>query len=241
MKVPSSRTPSAPAQPLSRRHFIESSLAGSVAGALAVWGPRAPRAPGGERPRAGARPAAAAAPFSYTAPGRIPLHAAVLDERFAEGVAFGQAARDYGLPTRALRGDVTDLWYRELYPLWKERAAPLAGLTAYAALFCLEQLAWDHRLRVIYRAAHRVLANGAVEHLVSAPEEIAVPALRQAPADWPRDLASMMARIESERGWTQLPPAQRPLERAHAGADAVVSLYSWVIARPGHMGSGAAQ
>lgn len=164
-------------------------------------------------------------------PRDVPLYAALFDERYAEALRFGEAARERGLSARGVRGDVTDLWYRELYPLWKAHPVPLAGLTAYAALFCLEQLAWDHRMRVVYHAAHQVLANGTIEHLVSAPEAGAVLAAPQERADWPSHLASRIACIDRQGGWTGLPPARRATLHVAAAAPAVVTLHSWVIAR----------
>ena len=215
--------------PVSRRQFVQTSLAGSLAGAVATWAPHCTNASSfGTAPRA----AQASAPSCGAAARGTGLHAAVFDERFDEAVRFGQAARERGLTIRGLRGDVTDLWYRELHPLWKERRAALAGLTAYAALFCLEQLAWDHRMRVVYRAAHRVLADGGIEHLVSAPEKIGMRAALQRTRDWPQQLASMIARIESRRAWSGLPAAQRALELPYGAREPVLTLHSWVIAEP---------
>ncbi len=193
---------------VSRRQFVQTSVAGPLAAALAAWVPcEAASSSAGERNR---------------------LHAAVFDERFTAAVRFGQAAADCGLLTRGVRGDLTGLWYHELLPLWKARPAALAGLTTYAALFCLEQLAWDHRLRVVYRAAHRVLANGTVEHLVSAPQNIAIHAPPSGAADWPPHIATMIARVERRRGWSGLAGA-RAAEHREAG-EAVLTLHSWVIA-----------
>ncbi len=85
---------------------------------------------------------------------RLRLHTAVFDERFAAARHFGAAARRLGLAVHPIRGDVTELWYSRLYPLWRNSPAPVAGLTAYAAMFCLERLAWDHGLRMVQRDAH---------------------------------------------------------------------------------------
>ncbi len=180
---------------ISRRHFVQTGLAGSLAGLLGT-----PALAGTTR--------------------GAPLHAVVFDERFAEAVRFGHAARGRGLPTRSMRGDVTDLWYGELHPLWKERPAPIAGLTAYGALFCLEQLAWDHRMRVIYHGTH---ATG------QAGQEV----LDEA-AHWPADLAARIAVVDSQRRWAGLAPARHtPARRSLTSGPAFASsLHSWVIARP---------
>ncbi len=186
-----------PSSQVTRRQFVQTSVAGSLAGALALW-TRASAVWG-----ANLRPIPA--PASDAA--RVPLRAVLFDERFAEALRFGEAARERGLPTRSLRADVTDIWYGELHPLWKTRAVPIAGLTAYSALFCLEQLAWDHRMRVIYHGVHP-------------------PASNSGPTDWPSRVASMIADVESHGGWTGLAPAPR------APALASSALHSWVIAPP---------
>lgn len=197
------------ATPLSRRQLIRTGLAGSLTAALAVWvGPE----------RAGARQP------------RVPLHAVLLDERFPEALRFGASARRHGLSTRNLQGDVTDLWYGELYPLWKERAVPIAGLTTYAALFCLEQLAWDHRMRVVYRGAHVCRADGEFGHALAGPHAL-VGAIRSAPSSsWPAELASAIALIESRGGWSGLAPV--PLRHTRLVPDGAPTLYSWLISAP---------
>jgi hypothetical protein len=236
--------------PLSRRQLIRTGLAGSVTAALAAWvGPGAAAAPLWPTDRASSAPGGSSGTPAHDVP-RIPLHAVVLDERFAEAERFGAITHRAGLATRGLQGDVTDLWYRELYPLWKERAVPIAGLTAYAALFCLEQLAWDHRMRVLYRGAHTRRANDEVEHVVAVPQQLAHSIGLATQCDWPVEFASLIARVESQRGWTGLAPAPRgperrwvtrdaarppmgaPLRETALGRGASSTLYSWVIALP---------
>jgi|WetSurMetagenome_2_1015567.scaffolds.fasta_scaffold96962_2 hypothetical protein len=81
----------------------------------------------------------------------LAVQRAVYDDRFAEGLAFAREAGGRGWPLRAIRGDVTDLWFHDLHGLWKQGPAPVAGLTARDSLFCLERLAWDAGLRVVSR------------------------------------------------------------------------------------------
>ena len=52
----------------------------------------------------------------------------------------------------APRGDVTDVWFHDLAPRWKQGPAAVAGVTAHNSLFVLERLAWDAGLRVTARA-----------------------------------------------------------------------------------------
>lgn len=111
---------------IDRRRFLEIGAAASLTVALGPLRARA-REAGGLKP-----------------------HSVIYDERFEAAHRFGEALRGHSVPTRPIRGDVTQLWYAWLYPLWKHAPAPIVGLTAYAAMFCLERLAWDQRLRMIH-------------------------------------------------------------------------------------------
>jgi len=213
---------------------MQTGLAGSVTAALAAW-------VGPELAAAGLRADDARRTSQHPSHGArssSPLHAVLLDERFAEAARFAAVARSEGLRTRAMRGDVTDFWYAELHFLWKQRAVPLAGLTGYATLFCLEQLAWDHRMRVIYRGAHTPRPDGQLEHVLAGPPQ-ALDALAQGCAcDWPAAIASIIARTERQGGWAGRAPASCAIEQrcvtrdASRGQRPASTLYSWVIALP---------
>ncbi len=56
-----------------------------------------------------------------------PLYKVVFDERFPASVAFGTEARNLGLPTHSIRGDITDLWFHELDAQWKKKAGGRGG------------------------------------------------------------------------------------------------------------------
>jgi hypothetical protein len=81
---------------------------------------------------------------------------AVFDERFAECRAFAAELDSAGVRTSAIRGDVAKLWYHDLRVHLRENRLPVAGLTDRAAMFCLEELARDVNMRVIFRADHLV-------------------------------------------------------------------------------------
>ena len=103
------------------------------------------------------------------APGRsayIALHRAVFDERFAECRDFAAELRGAGVSTSAIRGDVAELWYDDLRVHLSENRLPVAGLTDRAALFCLEELARDVGMRVIFRADHIIDQDGDTQHAV---------------------------------------------------------------------------
>ncbi len=84
----------------------------------------------------------------------------VVDLRFEESRQFGRVLERHGATVRAFDGDVTDLWFSQLDPLWRARQASVAGLTSFGVLFCLERLAWDHGMRMVHRARHTPLAGG---------------------------------------------------------------------------------
>jgi hypothetical protein len=133
-----------------------------------------------------AAPAAAGlASARAEAAGRGEVKAFVFDERFAPALALAEEMKARGLALHAIRGDVTDLWIGKLDAAWSGAAQPLAGITDANALFVLERLAWDRRLRVVYRAeapdgveaarawsatAARALLQGAAWRVTEAPE-----------------------------------------------------------------------
>jgi hypothetical protein len=129
---------------IDRRRFLEVGAAASLGAALTDVSGAAARAIARDSSRLHAR-----APE----PGGLKAHAVIYDERFLGARRFAEAVRRLGVPVQPIRGDATQLWYAWLYPLWKRAPSPIAGLTAYAAMFCLERLAWDRRLRMMQCAA----------------------------------------------------------------------------------------
>jgi hypothetical protein len=90
----------------------------------------------------------------------IAFQRAVFDDRFAECRGFAAELQSAGIRTSAIRGDVAGLWYHDLREYLGATRLPVAGLTDRAALFCLEELARDVGMRVIFRADHVVEQNG---------------------------------------------------------------------------------
>jgi hypothetical protein len=89
---------------------------------------------------------------------------AVFDERFAECRAFAAELYAGGVLTSAIRTDVARLWYGDLRAQLRENRLPFAGLTDRASLFCLEELARDVGMRVIFRVDHIIDQNGHARH-----------------------------------------------------------------------------
>jgi hypothetical protein len=84
----------------------------------------------------------------------------VIDRRFA---ALRDPVHASGR-TLLFSADLTALWRDSLAPLWKQRAATVAGITTGPALFCLEQLARGTRHVVTRR--EELGTSGAVAWLI---------------------------------------------------------------------------
>ena len=118
---------------VNRRDFF---ISGVAAAALPLFTGRAP-------PRSN--------PESKPGLGATSLYKVVYDERFPASVAYGHEAMRRGLAVQAIRGDITDFWYYDLYPQWGREPVAIAGLTAHGPIFCLERLSWDFGMRVAFR------------------------------------------------------------------------------------------
>ncbi|HEU4627161.1 MAG TPA: hypothetical protein VFS52_20530 [Steroidobacteraceae bacterium] len=59
------------------------------------------------------------------------LYKVLIDNRFAAARAFGREAIARGETVHAFDGDVTDIWYHDLYHRWREGRAAIAGFTTY--------------------------------------------------------------------------------------------------------------
>ncbi len=105
---------------------------------------------------------------------------------------------------RRISGDITGLWYGELYDRWRSAPFALAGMTDRMALFCLEQLARDARMRVVYRMAH--------------------PQTEEAAPDWAAEAAQTLLAAPLPTGAASGAPAL-----AESAADEH-TLFSWIIA-----------
>jgi hypothetical protein len=160
----------------------------------------------------------------------VPLYKVVYDVRFPASVGFARRVSQRGLAVHAIAGDMTSLWYDDLYRRWQRSPAAIAGLTAHGALFCLERLAWDQRMRVVYRGEH-ALAAGCVAHRFEASTALLSSAVRAAAeASWEEALADVVASC----------PPGRATHRAGATITNALTLptkealYSWVIAPVAH-------
>jgi hypothetical protein len=127
-----------------------------------------------------------------------------------------------------MSGDMTSFWYDDLYHRWQLGSAAIAGLTAHGALFCLERLAWEQRMRVVFRGEHSLAADGCVAHRFDGPDALLRKALRAASEPtWAAALADVVAACPSGRSARQAATSLTVHAKTPPAADA---LFSWVIA-----------
>ena len=159
----------------------------------------------------------------------MPLYKVLYDTRFAASVAFARRAAARGLAVHAMAGDMTRFWYDDLYHRWRQGPAAIAGLTAHGALFCLERLAWDQRMRVVFRGEHALAADGCVAHRFDGPAQLLpTPRPRRADAAWAAALADVVAECPRDRGVHGI--GKRTDRRVPATRRPAEALFSWVIA-----------
>jgi hypothetical protein len=101
----------------------------------------------------------------------------------------------------AIDGDITALW---LYGLRSHRShrsqrsaggsGAIAGMVTARTLFCLEQLARDHWMRVVVRAEHAISQGHEAAHRLTASEPM-IARMRWAlcDRDWPMKMPSALA------------------------------------------------
>ena len=111
-------------------------------------------------------------PGRSLSPDQNAFQRAVFDQRFAECRSFAAEMHSAGVFTSAIRGDVAKLWYDDLRAHLSENRLPVAGLTDRPALFCLEELARDVGMRVIFRADHIVDHDGHAQHTSVGPASL---------------------------------------------------------------------
>ena len=104
---------------------------------------------------------------SYIVPYKV-----IYDDRFHDSVAFAEESGKLGAAVHDIRGDVTDLWYNDLYHEWKKRPAAIMGMTTEDSLFCLQILAQEHRMHVVFRVEHNYLSGNRLEHVITGTSRV---------------------------------------------------------------------
>ena len=157
------------------------------------------------------------------------IYRVVSDARFSPSVAFGIEAERLGSPLTMIQGDITDLWFNDLSIRWREGPIALAGLTAHGPLFCLERFAWDHGLRVVFRAEHQSVGSGVAAHSITGPSDTLarIGSLRLGDLDWPRAFARIATACDAGSPGSASVRITTPWIGA---AEPDEPLVSWVIA-----------
>ena len=198
----------------SRREFLQAGLAASM---LPRTIPESHSVP-------------AASETSAAMPGAHSIYKVISDIRFPQSVAFGLEAQRLGAQLVRISGDITDIWFNDLSVRWKEQPVAIAGLTAHGPVFCLERLAWDHGMRVVFRGEHRVLDHGRIEHSMSGPQPTIARARSLAldGPQWGTRVAHVVTACQAWHGVSESAIMTTPSN--HGADEAVEPLVSWVIA-----------
>ena len=110
--------------------------------------------------------------ISACEPERVPdsgfIDEIVFDARQSDALQFAETAAVLGANTRAIRGEVTDRCFEDLYALWRTKRAPVAGLTDFRTLFLLQRMAADVGLQPVLRIHHGIRAGTAVHEAFGA-------------------------------------------------------------------------
>jgi hypothetical protein len=195
-----------------RRSFIQASAAASsvsvLASALGAW------------------PAGALAAASS----RIDFYKVVFDGEHPAAVAFGRVAGGTGLAAQAIGRDVTALWYDDLYHRWRQGPAAIAGMTPPRVAHCLQVLAQDAGMRMVFRVEHVPAADGRLAHRLSGPKSVLDRAgLLDKAADWPRGVAQLVTDCRADFSAKSTLALNSP---SASGCASRQPLVSWVIAAP---------
>ena len=152
---------------------------------------------------------------------------AVFDERYDECLVFARELEYRGVLTSGIRNDVAALWYEDLRPQLRQTSLPFAGLTDRAALFCLEELARDVGMKVLYRIDRTVEQDGRVRHDVTGSAAV-VEAARNLGAEknFGRAMALLTSHMDARGPW-RIAPQKRT---GPFGPQNGTVLVSWVIA-----------
>lgn len=157
------------------------------------------------------------------------LFTVVCENNSPVGTAFGAEASARKASVSAFCGDIAAVWMNRIEAHWKRRPAAIAGLTSGGPLFCLEYLARDYAMRLVYRIEHRISADGRTHHALTGPSQLAgwVDRLAAAEDRWPASAAA----LATEYGARLRPGTPIPLlDLAQRPAGKTQTLFSWVIA-----------
>lgn len=160
------------------------------------------------------------------------LHALLIDGRFPQARKLGAHFAGRGAAVHATDGEITDLWLRQIHPAWRRKPVAIAGLTGSPTLFCLEQLAWAHGLRVVFHAEHVVLKSQETVHSVhmrdAALAVLDERALAMAGTGWSERIGDVFDSYNQNLPITAVGPSCAGLEPSLPPGASLLT--SWIIA-----------
>lgn len=158
-------------------------------------------------------------------------HLSVLyDHRYREARAFRFRAAQWDAPIAGtLDGDITDLWQNFYSVAWKKRRPQaVAGLTERPALFLLEQLGWQHGMRVFFQAEHEPAGPGVWQHrIIRSSGSGLARQLEAAGGSWPAVLADRLVTAPQAVVSKDITPTGAAMASRLSEPE---KLYSWIIA-----------
>ena len=191
----------------SRRQFLKSSAFASVAPLLAD---------------------AALASRSAT----LEPRAFVVEASSPEAKLFGARLASHRQTVHEIRADITAVWFEHFDRQWRDRPMLIAGITLRPALFCLEQLALVHGMRVVHHGVHTRLGPARTSHVINRSfAGYGTTELAFAGSMWPDAIADDFMSLRSDRTVSGGGLVGGPLDCQSADS----ALHSWVIvpvARP---------
>jgi hypothetical protein len=161
---------------------------------------------------------------------RPAAHLSVLyDHRHEAARAFRLRAARWDAPIAGtLDGDITELWQNYYRVVWQKKPAALAGLTERPALFLLEQLGWQHGMRVFFQAAHEPAGDGIWRHRILRSSRPGLAGhLEAAGMAWPAALADQLVTAPQDVASKDMTPTGAAMAAFLNEPD---KLYSWIIA-----------
>lgn len=158
----------------------------------------------------------------------IPLYTVIFDERFADGLAFASEARWMGQRVDAIDGDITRLWYDDLYHRWKQGPAAIAGLTTPQAFFCLEELGRDAGLRKRFAVRHSLRQDRVIHYLHGSETALRHSEIASAGRGWSANMARLIVACPAEPG--TVVSSQDCSMLSSAAEQEPAMLVSWLLA-----------
>lgn len=157
----------------------------------------------------------------------LPIYTMVYDRASPDSVRFSQAASNMGQRISSiLHGDVTRLWYDDLYHQWQIKPVAIAGLTTPDAFFCLNTFAQDSGLKTIFSVEH-IFRREMVEHKGLGIQSLLNDEAWQA-GDWSERMALLLLSYPVKQEHIHI-PAQKAIAAQSHKQSGRANLISWLM------------